>query len=414
MDTDDEFGLVPQSADDVLGVLLDGVMCSEQDANRHSARQSERIVEAVEFAMRHPEIYTVDADPTMAERAVVLELSLRLRLSEDRVRELRWAAETAMRSLPLLWGRARDGFASMYCISVVVGVAGALASPADAPQDILDAEAEALAHLDRAAHEWVMSSSSSALRRKAKKLVDRITGDSAARRHTRAMADRKVTISPAGDGMSWVASLMSTQDALAAMRRLTATAKHMQKDKREGRTRDQIRADLLSGWLRGVGTDTAVKTKLFVTVPVQLLAGEPVPVEQAAIVGGDTIDPLTAKQLFLDAKAFHRVITDPVKGVVVNMDRRTYRPTLAQRDWLILQHGTCSRDGCNRLAVDADLDHDRPWARGGTTDVTQLRPLCPRDHVHRHRTRIRYRTRPDRSVQVVSPTGFESTAPPPF
>src|SRR5690606_30523795 len=100
---------------------------------------------------------------------------------------------------------------------------------------------------------------------------------------------------------------------------------------------------------------------------------------------------------------------DPVKGVVVSMDRRIYRPTRSQREWLILHHGTCSRDGCNRLAVDADVDHDRPWALGGTTDITQLRPLCPRDHTHRHRTRIRYRTRPDRSVQVISPTGFEST-----
>jgi len=96
-----------------------------------------------------------------------------------------------------------------------------------------------------------------------------------------------------------------------------------------------------------------VKTKLFVTVPVQLLAGEPVPVEQASIVGGDTIDPLTAKQLFLDAKGFRRVITDPIKAVIIDMDRRTYRPTQAQRDWLTLQHGTCSRDGCTHLAIDA-------------------------------------------------------------
>ena len=65
---------------------------------------------------------------------------------------------------------------------------------------------------------------------------------------------------------------------------LTATAKHMHKHERDGRTRDQIRADLFVAWLTGHGTPTAVKTKVFVTVPVQLLAGEPVPVEQARIV----------------------------------------------------------------------------------------------------------------------------------
>lgn len=411
---DEELGVIPQSAGDVLGVLLDDVTCSEVDANRSAARQAQRVVEAVEFARRHPEIYTIDADVQMAERAVVLELSLRLRISQERVRELCSTTETAARDLPLLWQRARDGFASMHSVGVIVTAAGPLASPVGAPRGVRDAAAAALARLDRAAHEWVLTCSAAALRQRAKKLVDRITGDTAARRHTRAMADRHVSVSPAGDGMSWLTALLPTHEAVAAMRRLSATAKHTRKDTREGRTRDQIRADLFSAWLRGVGTATAVQTKVFVTVPVQLLAGGPVPVESASIVGGDSIDPLTAKQLFLDARGFRRVITDPVKGVVVDMDRRTYRPTRAQRDWLTLHHGTCSRDGCTRLAVDADLDHDRPWATGGTTDLTQLRPLCPRDHTIRHRTRVRYRTRPDRSVQVISPTGYTSTAPPPF
>lgn len=411
---DEEFGAVPRSAGDVLGVLLDDVTCSEVDANRYAARQAQRVVEAVQFARRHPEIYTIDADVQLAERAVVLELSLRLRISQERVREVCVVAETAARDLPLLWQRARDGFASMHNVGVIVTAAGPLASAVGAPREVRDAEAAALSRLDAAAHEWVLTCSSAVLRQRAKKLVDRITGDTAARRHTRAMADRHVGRSPAGDGMSWVTALLPTHEAVAVMRRLTATAKHTRKVERDGRTRDQIRADLFSAWLRGVGTPTAVQTKVFVTVPVQLLAGDPVPVESASIVGGDTIDPLTAKQLFLDARGFRRVITDPVKGVVVDMDRRTYRPTRAQRDWLALHHGTCSRDGCTRLAVDADLDHDRPWARGGTTDLTQLRPLCPRDHTIRHRTRVRYRTRPDRSVQVISPTGYTSSAPPPF
>lgn len=411
---DEETGSVPQTAGDVLGILLDDLTCLDQDANRRAALQAERIAEVIEFARRHPEIYTPDADPDMAERAVVLELSMRLRLAETRIRELRSAAEDAQRRLPLLWERARDGFASMQVVTSVVSAAIALASPADAPAEVRDAEARALAQLDEAVSDWVITCSPAAIRQRTRKLIDRLVGDAAVRRHTRAMADRTVIHTPAGDGMSWLSALIPTHEATAAMRRLSATAKHTQKSERHGRTRDQIRADLFSAWLRGVGTTTAVKTKLFVTVPVQLLAGDPVPVEQAAIVGGDTIDPLTARQLFLEARGFRRVITDPVRGVVVDMDRRTYRPTRAQRDWLILSHGTCSRDGCNALAVDADVDHDRPWARGGTTDLSQLRPLCPRDHKHRHRTRFVYRTRPDRSVQVISPTGFASTAPPPF
>ncbi|MBS1674622.1 MAG: HNH endonuclease, partial [Actinobacteria bacterium] len=111
---------------------------------------------------------------------------------------------------------------------------------------------------------------------------------------------------------------------------------------------------------------------------------------------------------------FRRVITDPVRGVVLDMDRRTYRPTKAQRDWLVLRHGTCARDGCDRLALDADLDHERAWAHGGPTDVGNLRPLCPADHVRNHRTKMIYRPREDHTVQVITPTGFHTTDPPPF
>ncbi|WP_415134778.1 HNH endonuclease signature motif containing protein, partial [Microbacterium sp.] len=277
--------------------------------------------------------------------------------------------------------------------------------PADAPQEVLDEVAAVIAAVDAAASGWVLECPPETFRRKVKRLVDSAAGNIASRRHARAMADRNVRVSPAGDGMSWLTALIPTVEAEKIMGRLTATAKHVQKGERGGRTRDQVRADLLCAWLTGKGTATAVKTKIFVTIPVQLLAGTgtgtgttvpgsapgtapmPVPVEQACIVGGDTIDPVTAAQLFLDTTAFHRVITDPVKGITLDMDRRTYRPTRAQRDWLILTHGTCTRDGCHRLAADADIDHDRPWANGGTTNTTNLRPLCPRDHTHRHRTR---------------------------
>lgn len=404
----------PLTATDVVSILLDDLTCTDNEANRQAARRSERIVEALELARRHPEIYTADADPDMSERSAVLDIALRLRVSEDQVRALQSTAQWAIRRLPNLWAQARDGFASLRAVDTVMTQLLRLTPPADAPAQVVTEVDAIIAKVDRAAAEWVHSCPPETFRRRVKTLVDRVAGHLAARRHTRAMADRKVVHSVFADGMSWIGALVPTHKAHAAMGRLTATAKHMQKRERDGRTRDQIRADLFIDWLTGEGTSTAVKTKLFVTVPVQLLAGAPVPVEQASIVGGDSIDPLTAKQMFLDAKTFHRVITDPIKGVVIDMDRRTYRPTRAQRDWLILHHGTCSRDGCSRLAVDADLDHDRPWAHGGNTNLADLRPLCPRDHAHRHRTRARYRTRPDRTVEITTPTGFTSDEPPPF
>ncbi|MDR2997892.1 MAG: HNH endonuclease [Microbacterium sp.] len=414
MDLVEEQAPVEVSAAEMLGFLLDDVSVAEFEVNRQAALRVERMLEVCETARRCPDVYVLDADPEMAERGVIADLALRLRVSEVQVRADVANGRTAKALLPQLWGRARAGFAAMRLVEYTIGEAQLLQPAAGCPDETQAATDAAIAELDRRAAEWVLRCSPVAYRRRVRKFIVSVLGDTASRRHTRAMADRKVRSTPAGDGMSWVAALVPTHRAEAAMRRLNSTAKHLQKGERGGRTRDQIRADLFLDWLCGEGTDRPVKTKVFVTIPIQLLAGQPVPVEQARVVGGDAIDSLTAKQIFLDATAFHRVITDPVKGVVVDMDRRTYRPTRAQKDWLILNHGTCSRDGCTRLAVDAEFDHDKPWASGGTTDLDQLRPLCPTDHKHRHRLRFVYRTRADNTVQVISPTGFQTEPPPPF
>ncbi|GAB6858490.1 HNH endonuclease signature motif containing protein [Microbacterium xylanilyticum] len=402
------------SAAEIVGHVLGDLARNDNEANRQAALRSERILEVIELARRNPDVYTHDADPKVAERAAVLDIALRLQLSEDHVRSMQATAEFVKSLMPALWERASEGFASPAAVLDVVSRVRVLQAPDGAPDEVREAARRAIAAADEAASGWVLTCPPSLLRRKVRALVDRLLGDRTTQRHTRAMEHRGVSFTDAGDGMSWLTVYGPTAELHAAYRRLSATAKHLQKTERHGRTRDQIRADLAIAWLTGAGTATAVKTKVFVTIPAQLLAGVPVPPEQAEIVGVGPIDPLTARQMFLDAESFHRVITDPIKGVIVDMDRRTYRPTRAQRDWLILQYGTCSRDGCSRLAIDADFDHDRPWADGGTTDLRQLRPLCPRDHRTRHRTRVRYRTRPEeRTVEVVTPTGFRSSAPAP-
>ena len=411
-----------------LGFLFDDLQSDQFAAIRHEARRAAGIAEAVEIARRHPYVYTEMAGTDgeeMAVRGVLFDLSLRLNVAEQTLRALAYTATTAAESLPWLWRRALDGFAPLTLVDAVVAGVARLQAPVGAsPEQRAEAEA-AIAELDAAASDWVVSCSRAAFRARLKRLLERLDARRADVRHAAAMRDRRVGIEHIDDGMSWVTALVPTVHAVALGRRLDAAAKATAKDAREARTRDQIRADLFASWLMGEGTATAVKTKVFVTVPVSLLTGDgsaddiaarlaALPREDAELVGHGPIDPLTAAQIFTDATAFHRVITDPVRGVVLDMDRRTYRPTRAQRDWLILRFGRCARDGCNRLALDADIDHDRPWARGGTTDEVNLRPLCPPDHVHRHASKFRFISRCDGTVQVETPTGHVSAAPPPF
>ncbi|WP_448711995.1 HNH endonuclease signature motif containing protein [Microbacterium profundi] len=410
----------PRDAAFFVESALDDLQCADVDLNRYEARRSARIADAVALARRNPEVYvhhTTDKDAVdQAVRAAVFDIALRLRCSEDYVRGVLFTAEQAMAHLPLLWQQARDGFVSMYLVGRTVGALARVRADVGASEEELDLEREAMRLIDQAASEWALSCPPAAFARRLRTLVDRLDPIGAAERHGRKVRERRVVVHEDEDGMSWFMAYIPTIEAIAAKRRLTSAAKHLQKHPDECRTRDQIRADLCSEWLRGIGTDKAVKTKIFVTIPIELLAAEReacrAAARQAELVGHGPIDPLTAKQLFLDAKAFRRVIIDPIRSVVVDMDRRSRRATQAQREWLILQHGTCARDGCNRLAQDADIDHKTPWASGGKTDINELRPLCPRDHVHRHLTRAIYRSRPDNSVQVITPTGHESKPTP--
>ncbi|HWI30312.1 MAG TPA: DUF222 domain-containing protein [Microbacterium sp.] len=420
----------PPATRDALTVVtgvLDDVVADRMETNRRAARLAAGIVDAIALARRNPFIFTeLTGGPAseIAERAVILDVALRLQVTEHEVRNLAHVAETAQQNLPWLWRRALDGFALFSLLETTVTGLLRLAVREDADAEERAAAAEARAIVDAATSEWVVTCTPATFRRRLNTLLDRLDPRSADVRHADALQRRRVMVEDAGDGMAWLSAYLPTIDALAIKRRLTSTAKHVQKDPRETRTRDQIRADLLGAWLRGDGTPTAVRTKIFVTIPVALLAGASTDgdrcgmcggtAEQARLVGHGPVDPLTAKQLFLDAKAFHRVITDPVRSVILDVDRRSYRPTTAQRDHLILTHGTCARDGCTRLALDADIDHDRPWAHGGLTNARNLRPLCPPDHAARHGTTFAYRSRSDGSVEVTTPTGHVTTQPPPF
>ncbi|WP_194420311.1 HNH endonuclease signature motif containing protein [Microbacterium abyssi] len=412
----------PRDAAFVIGSALDDLQCADIDLNRYAARRGAQIADAVALARRNPEVFVLeDAQDAadQAERAAVSDIALRLKRSEEDVQAELAVVQAAMRRLPTLWGHARDGFVSMYLVTRTVGALGRVRAPANATAEQQEAEREAARRIDEATSEWALTCSPVNFLRRLKRLTDRLDPEPAEMRHTRAVADRRVCVEHVDDGMSWINAYIPTTEALAVDRRLAATAKQVKKsDPCETRTIAQIRADLYSEWLRGVGTDRAAQTKIFVTIPVQLLDDASsdavdLPVPEAEIVGHGPIDPLTAKQLLLDTGVFRRVIVDPIRSVVIDMDRRSRHATQAQRDWLILQHGTCARDGCTRLALDADIDHNTPWAQGGTTNLEDLRPLCPRHHVDRHRTRAIYRSRPDGTVEVTTPTGFRSASPPP-
>ena len=381
------------------------------------------MADAIGFARQHPLIYALAGDTDAAgtaERCVVMEAACRFQLSENTVRNLARTADTARAQLPLLWARAWEGFASLAQVDAAL---------AQLPR--FDGQLpEARTAFDEALADLALDCSLALFRAKARKLADRLAPVDLVAEHSAAHERRTVVVETAEAGMSWVHLHTATVDAIAIKRRLTSTAKHAQRTVHDGRSRDQVRADLATAWLKGTGTPTAVKTKVYVTVPADLLTPEvqqsvrrdaPVPAGApdlnagARLDTGDPVDRVTAVQLLLEAGRFTRLITDPVTGVILDMDRKARKATRQQREWLLTTHTTCTRDGCTHPAAESDIDH---WSAfhgpgRGPTSIRNLHPFCAAENQAKEKTRFRYRRRDDGTVQLVSPTGYATRPPRP-
>lgn len=402
----------PAVAFDVFAELeqsLDAAQAAQFAVSRAMAAQLDAIHRAVGAARRQPLLYLQPAfagarDATLlAERAVVAELSMRLRLAEGTVRAQAHEAAVLQEQLPRVWSRLTEGIAAYVdaraAVEQLVG---------------LEVDAELLDGFDLELAAVIGTVAPARFRARARALRARLQRDTLDARHTRAAAERRVVIEAADDGMAWVQVHLTALDAARIRARLDATAKQLASEPDETRTRDQLRADLAAGWLAGTGTPYAPATQVFVTVPLLTLVGAGD--APARLDGHGPIDPATARQLFADAPSFLRVAVDPISSAPLDLDRTRYRPSKAQRDWLALRYGTCTRPGCSRLAVESDIDHLHDWFFDGHTNEANLLPLCRNHHRLKHATKFSVARAPDGTVSWKSPTGFAATSdlPPPF
>ncbi len=433
----------------VLNALFEDAEAVQYESNRRDAARCEALADALAFARNNPEVYVradVDADDPLgkrldrtrrrdpvgllggegelAVRCAAGEAASRLCLTEHRVRSLAGTADRARQDLPRAWHAAREGLLTIAHVNGMLAQADAFAACPDL-----------LTIFDEVMTKVGVGASASYTKRKARELADQLTARTRTDRHTDAHAKRCVYVEDADDGMSWLHLLMPTRTAHAIDHSLTATAKNMTERERDGRTREQIRADLATALLTREDTDhPIVTTKVFVTIPLNKLTptaqstvrprntkagtGTAPPAgldlnRDCLIPGQGTIDDATARQILLEAGVFTRVITDPVTGVILDMDRRSRTATAAQRAWLALTFGTCLRDGCHRLALNADIDHHCAYhgpARG-TTDITNLDPLCDPDHTLKDVTLLEHHRRDDGTIQIRYPTGHHTTNP---
>ena len=177
----------------------------------------------------------------------------------------------------------------------------------------------------------------------------------------------------------------------------------------DARSMDELRADIFADLLL-TGTPhscvagdglAAIRATVQITVPVLTAAGRGT--EPPLLVGHGPIDTETARRLAGDAEGWERVMTSPVTGAVLAVDR--YRPGKDLRRFLSARDEHCRFPGCRIPFWRCDIDHTHDAALGGETSEANLAHLCRGHHVLKHASEWRVRQLGAGVLEWVSPTG---------
>jgi hypothetical protein len=405
-----------------------------------AAEQFRAIAETLSEARAHPELFLGPparhrlsardsaAAADFAERAAVADLALRLRLPESTVRTQGVQADLLRRAVPRVWAAFREG---------EIGVPQAAATAAVLAE--LPDEPALHAALDAELIDPAQRLTAARFREKARTVRERLHPRPLAERHDAARGERRVWLENDPDGMCWLTAHLPADVGRRAMTRVDAAASHLAGRDDETRTLAQLRADVLGELLTGDGAMPAPsvggtagegdestgrtgrtglsiprsRVTVAVTVPVLTLLG--VSEQPGTLEGYGPIDAGTARELAAHAPSFTRILTHPITGTVLDLDRMRYRPPADLKRWIGLRDQHCTFPGCGRRTADCDLDHVTAWVEHGSTSVENLAHLCRHHHRLKHESAWQVRREPDGRTVWTSPTGaLHVDDPPPF
>ncbi|MBD8043219.1 DUF222 domain-containing protein [Arthrobacter sp. Sa2BUA2] len=144
------------------------------------------------------------------------------------------------------------------------------------------------------------------------------------------------------------------------------------------------------------------KTEVMVLINLDTLAGlDEAPAE---LNGYGPISPEAGRRMILQALSWTPLLQDPATGEILGVGRRRRIPAGLKR-WLQARDGTCRFPGCAVSVTRSEIDHTRPWARGGPTEHSNLEHLCPKHH--RFKTLGHWKARQPQpgTIEWTSPAG---------
>jgi hypothetical protein len=145
--------------------------------------------------------------------------------------------------------------------------------------------------------------------------------------------------------------------------------------------------------LEATPTTAGVNATVVVTMTLEQLLGEHA---TALLDDGTRMSAGQARRLACEAGIIPVVLDG--KSIPVDLGRTRRLFTKAQRIALGLRDGGCTARGCETTASGCHAHHDDPWSRGGATDLTNGRLLCPRHHRLAHDPRYAMTVHADNKV----------------
>ncbi|GGU38483.1 HNH endonuclease [Nocardioides albus] len=245
----------------------------------------------------------------------------------------------------------------------------------------------------------------------AKKLGITLDQDSVVARAASAEKDRRVSVRPAPDTMTWLGALLPVKDGVAVYAALDQAAKAAQAAGDE-RTRGQVMADTLVDRVTGRAGAEGVKPRIEVKIVMTADSLTNESDQPAMVEGYGPVPAGWAREALNDAEVFVRRLFTDHAGQLVAMESRSRKAPDGLAEFIATRDGgICRTNGCD--APIRNIDHVERHADGGTTSAENLQGLCERCNQAKEALGWQARPGPDGSIITITPTGHTYTSPPP-
>lgn len=254
----------------------------------------------------------------------------------------------------------------------------------------------------------------------ARRLAADLDAAGVAERQALAERDRRVTIRPAPDTMTYVTALVPVAEGVAMYAALSASAERARNDPEDKRGRGQVMADTMVELVTGRAKDLppAVDLRLVMTDRA-LLAGksEPAHLHGYGVVPAAWARKLVRSALTVAGVWVTRLYTAPGSHQLMAADSRRRKAPDGLTDLIQDRDQICRTPWCG--APVRHVDHVVAVADGGKTAADDLQGLCERCNYAKESLGWSSQPRPGptgaaHSTEITTPTGhvYVSWAPP--